>query len=110
MKDDFSKKLEEILNLFYQDEAAARNDAVRLLERTEEECGEASEETMHIKYHLGIMLMLLKDYDLAEGHLLSAMETAQRLNLTNMLADITRNLSILYEVRGREILGNTKKD
>jgi hypothetical protein len=101
MRDDFSKKLEEILNLFYQDETAARNDAFQLLEETEKDYGESSEESMHIKYHLGIMLMLLKDYDRAEGYLLSAMEAAQRLNLTSVLADITRNLSILYEVRGR---------
>jgi uncharacterized protein HemY len=101
MREDLRKKLENILNLFYQDEKAAKNDAFALLVTAEEECGAASEETMLIKYHLGLMLMLLKDYNSAEGYLLSAMEIAQAHGKTEMLADITKNLSILYEVLGR---------
>jgi hypothetical protein len=101
MRDDIRIRLEDTLNLFYQDETAAKNDAEALLETAERECGESSEEAMLIKYHLGIMLMLLKNYTDAEGRLLSAMEIAQLLGKTEILADITKNLSILYEVLGR---------
>ncbi|MDR2401466.1 MAG: hypothetical protein LBD73_07440 [Deferribacteraceae bacterium] len=101
MREDLRKKLEDVLNLFYQNETAAKNGAEALLETAEKECGLSSEEAMSIKYHLGIMQMLLKDYDSAEGCLLSAMEIAQSLDMTGILADITKNLSILYEVRGR---------
>jgi hypothetical protein len=101
VREDLRKKLEETLNLFYHDEKAAKNDAETLLITAQEECGATSEECMRIKYQIGIMLMLLKDYDSAEGYLLSAMEIAQTLDMTGILADITKNLSILYEVRGR---------
>ena len=100
---DWQAQIDELVELTYKDEKAARQKAEGLLSMAEEKYGKESREYMSLVHRLGIMHMLESDYERAEACFLEAMAAADgSLDIKpEELADIAKHLTMLYEAKAR---------
>lgn len=100
---EWEKQIEEIISLAYTDQTAAMELATSLLPEAEAKYGRESKETMSIHHQLGILCMLLGQYDTSEEHFLAAMAIAEQFEEARMpeLAEIAKHLTLLYEAVAR---------
>ncbi len=98
----WNAKVEELVNLVYIDEKLADDMATCMLQEASELFGAASAEVMKLKYHIGIIKMLLNLYDEAESFMLSSMQLAEALGDMEQYALAVKYLSVLYEAKRRQ--------